>query len=452
MPIPSVLPRTLFRKLQGDNLKPLEPGSPYYVEILEADAARDPILNLKTKISWAESESVHLLTGFRGNGKSTELRRLKQLLEDDGCVVYVVDMLNSLLLTKPLEVSDFLLGLMAALSQAIEADQGLDLVRQGYWERIKNFLMTEVEIEGLTLSAKGGGDVGVVSTEAAAELGLKLKTDPTFKERVQKRLRGHVTTLVVQAQAFVRELVQTLRDRAHDPNLKVVLLVDSVEQIRGIGVEAEAVHRSVLDTFNNQAASLAFPTLHVVYTVPPFFLALMPNAARPFGSTVTAWPNVHVRTKTGEADAAGLAVMESIIAKREAGWESLIPRAHLHHLAAASGGDIRDYFRLIRECLVTLETAKLKEVDETIVKRAEQQLLRELLPVAKDDARWLLQIHVQKQPALDSVTDLPRFARFLDSNLVMNYLNGEPWYDIHPLIVDEVKRLGAAAQTGAPTA
>jgi hypothetical protein len=33
----------------------------------------------------------------------------------------------------------------------------------------------------------------------------------------------------------------------------------------------------------------------------------------------------------------------------------------------------------------------------------------------------------------------PDLARFLDSNRIMNYLNGEPWYDVHPLLLDEIR-------------
>jgi hypothetical protein len=351
-------------------------------------------------------------------------------------------MLDSLLLTKPIEVSDFLLALMAALSKVIEGDDGLRPIRESYWERMKKLFQAELELDGVGLSAEAGGDVGLASATVAAELALKLKIDPTFKERVQERLRGHMTTLVQQVHSFVRELVQTLRSRAGDPDLKVVLLVDSVEQIRGIGDEAEAVHNSVVDTFYNQAVSLALPTLHVVYTVPPFFLALMSNAARPFGGTITSWPNIHVRSRDGKEDPDGLAVMEKIISQRLPDWQSVISAPRLRQLAERSGGDIRDYFRLLRECAVLLETGGMFAVDDPLLVRVQQHLLRELLPIARDDARWLLKIHQQKKTALDSVEDVPRFARFLDSNLVMNYLNGEPWYDIHPLIVNEVTELG----------
>jgi hypothetical protein len=53
------------------------------VPILQATPEKAPILMLWQRLDWSESESVNLLPGFRGNSKSTELRRLKQLLDDD---------------------------------------------------------------------------------------------------------------------------------------------------------------------------------------------------------------------------------------------------------------------------------------------------------------------------------------------------------------------------------
>ena len=48
-----------------------------YVEVLQRTPEKDPILALAQNILFEDSASVNLLTGFRGNGKSTELRRLK---------------------------------------------------------------------------------------------------------------------------------------------------------------------------------------------------------------------------------------------------------------------------------------------------------------------------------------------------------------------------------------
>lgn len=93
--------------------------------------------------------------------------------------------------------------------------------------------------------------------------------------------------------------------------------MDSVEQIRGNGPDAAKVHESVVDIFSSQAASLAFPHLHLVYTVPPYLPALAKNLGRALGERpVVSWPNVHVRDKYGAPDDDGLAVMETIFDRR----------------------------------------------------------------------------------------------------------------------------------------
>ncbi|WP_319575008.1 hypothetical protein [uncultured Desulfobacter sp.] len=430
--------KTLFRSLQGKGALPLEPDDPYYVPIHEAAPVKDPILLLFHRIDMAESESVNLLTGFRGNGKSTELKRLKKLLEEEGdAQVFLVNMLDYVLMTKPLELSDFILSLMAALAgKAEETVEALAPLSQSYWERLSNFLTSEVQLEKLDIGTKGIG--------MTAKFGFKLKTDPEFKSKIQTHLQGHLTRLVEDAQQFVDELVRKIRELRQDPDKKVVLLVDSLEQIRGVGEDAETIYDSVVELFSGQAANLHFPKLHVVYTVPPYLNSLAHNLGRSLGGhPIVQWPNIHVRKSDNEADPEGLAIMTAVIEKRFPEWKSIIPEDVLQRLASVSGGDLRDFFRLIRECTISLRTLRRSNPDAVleapVVNRVIQQLTNELLPIADEDARWLARIHETKKESLNTEKDLPSLARFLDSNLIMNYLNGEPWYDIHPLLVPEIK-------------
>ncbi|WP_446010635.1 hypothetical protein [Candidatus Electrothrix sp.] len=432
--------RTFYKTLEGEGEKPLTPDHPYYVSILGATPEKDPVRRLWQRIDISSSESVNLLTGFRGNGKSTELRRLKKLLEDDGCTVFLVNMLDYLLMTKPVELSDFILSLMAALSHAVGEDNDLNLqpLTRSYWDRLTSFLQSEIEVDKFGLKAKSG--------ISAVDLGLKLKIEPDFKQHIQQRLRGHLTRLVEDAQEFVDELVRAIRKTTGDPDKKVVLLVDSVEQLRGLGGDAEKVYASVRELFSGQAGHLAFPKLHVVYTVPPFLLALAQNLGRNLGGhPVTQWPNIHVRKKADNGqDADGIGVMAQIISKRYPDWQEIFQPEALGSLAAVSGGDLRDFFRLIRECLVScmLGSKPEKKVDQEIIERAVQDLKNDMLPLADEDARFLARIHKSKRQELGSIVELPVQGRCWENNLIMNYLNGNSWYDIHPALIEEIKKQG----------
>lgn len=430
--------KTLYQSLNGPGAMPLDPDDAYYVPILESTPKKDPILHLWQRLDLAVSESVHLLTGFRGNGKSTELRRLKAKLEEDPVNrVFLVDMAEHLNTAQPLELSDFLLSLMAALGERVEEETGLKAITHGYMERLQRFLTSEVEISAFDMDLS---DVG-----GPANLGFRLKTEPDFKARMQQHLRGHVGRLVSDAREYVLKLIDALRAQSDAPDdLKVVLLVDSVEQVRGDGPDAATVHESVRNLFSGQAASLEFPQLHVVYTVPPYLPVLSPNLGRTLGGhPIVSWPNVHVRNRDGSDDPAGLAVMERIIEQRFAGWRDIVPPPMLQRLAICTGGDLRDFFRLVGESVIALRTARFSDpnatLDAEMARRVEEQLRNELLPIAEDDARWLAQIHHTKDAALPTTGELPALARFLDSNLIMNYLNGDPWFDIHPLLVEEIR-------------
>ncbi len=416
------------------NSLPLEFDSPLYVPILQKTPAADSILQLSQRIDFAESESVNLLTGFRGNGKSTELRRLKHLLEQQGHVVILTNMQQYVLMTKPLELGDFLLSLIAALADRAVSDHDIQILKDSPLARLWSFLTeTEIEIE----KAEVGGNLGV----ATAKIGARLQRDANFKKQVQEKLRGNLDGLVQKAHLYIRDLVKALKKGNADK--KIVLLVDSLEQIRGVGDDAQSVYDSIVELFSGQAANLALPGLHVVYTVPPFLIPRAPNIARNLGGNpICIWPNIHVRNKDGGEDQAGLEIMREIIQRRYPKWSEFYTQPQLFRLANISGGDIRDFFRLMREGLLGLSAArsvnqqpKPQSVTDDMLNRAIVQLINEFQPIPDKDKKQLEKIHQSKQHALDGMDDLPTLTRFLDANMIMNYVNGEPWYDVHPVLV-----------------
>ena len=73
--------------------EPLDPSDPRYEPLYNAETLQagesDPVELMAWSIESTPGESVQLLSGFRGTGKTTELRRLQRRLEADGyCVVF----------------------------------------------------------------------------------------------------------------------------------------------------------------------------------------------------------------------------------------------------------------------------------------------------------------------------------------------------------------------------
>lgn len=416
--------------------EPLEPDNPCYVTHLgNGDGTGDPIKELFNRISWSESESVTLLSGHRGSGKSTELRRLRKYLEDDGCVVFLSDMRDYLNMTTQVEISDFFISIMGALNEAFYARFGKNPAQESYWERVVNFLKSDVNIDGLSFEVSSPGVKGGIKAS--------LKDDPTFRRKLQEGLKGHIARLVQEAHDFAIDIVEAVRRETGDPDKKVVFLVDSLEQIRGVGSDADRVHRSVENLFSAHADSLQIPMLHVLYTVPPYLTPLSPALGRHLGGGVICHlPSVHVfKERTSIKDDAGLEVMKNIVACRFPKWEQVITKEHLEQMALVSGGDIRNFFRVITTALIKTDGDSLP-ISESVVKAAEDHLRREMLPIATDDMAWLKRIAESKEPQLDKPENLPQLARFFDTSLILNYRNGADWYDVHPLLRELVSNAG----------
>jgi len=364
--------------------RPLDPeeDARWYVPLYDArsSAPSDPIDELQATIEWSKLESTQLFSGFGGTGKTTELKRLKRRLEANGAVVVHCDMLGYLNPSTPVDVSDFLLATAGAFGEELAKDPALlgePVIKEGYWTRFRNFLArTQVEF----------GDIG-------GDLKLNLKADPSFRERLQERLRGHLGALVKDVNGFFGECIVALRRHHRDDELRVVLLLDSMEKVVGTTTNAPDVATSLETLFRSHADKLKLPYMHVVYSVPPWLKIKAPGIAQ--------------------------------------------------LLLRASGGYLRDLFRLLQAVLRLSRHDPLPAPDR-IRTLALDELRNSYLPISNDDARWLERIRTTHNVELDGQEKLHELARFYDLHLVLTYRNGDEWVSVHPLIAGQVERQAAA--------
>lgn len=410
----------------------LPAGDKVYVP--EINAGEEPGTNaveqLAADIDFSEGGGVCLFTGQRGTGKSTELKRLQAKLDEMGMVCFYADMSEYMLLTKPVEISDFLVSMAGALSEALSARySGKAPGNRNYWERFRDFLQTRVQVDEISFNV-----AEVVDIKAA------LKSDPTFKQLVQERSRGHVTTLIANARDFVRDAVQMVRAEEGDPDKKVVLILDSVERIRGVGREDMSVYDSVRNLFFGHADALRIPFLHVVYTVPPYLPVLAAAAGSLMGGATTGrLVSTHIfKDRSRVVDPGGLAVMREVVSARYAAWKKIFTTEALDRLAISSGGDLREFFRLLRLCLTAVRDDSQLPLAAEAVAHAENAARADMLPIPADHLSWLKDVTESHECCLPSDAKLPVLSQFLDNRLVLVYRNGSDWYDVHPLLREVV--------------
>lgn len=414
----------------------LEPDDPAYVAEVNARTASgtDAVTEIATEIDFQDGGGVCLLTGQRGTGKSTELMRLKAKVDQPktlGSVAFYADLSEYILLTKPIEISDFLISMAGALSDRVQSDPrfGHALAYRGYWERLADFVNSRVEFR------EAGIKVGGV-----ADIKASLKNDPDFKQRIQQAARGHVAQIVADAHSFFHDSVRALRESSGIADLKVVLIIDSVERIRGVGDEAMTVYESVRNLFLAHAEHLRIPGLHVVYTVPPYLSVLAAGAGSLIGgATVRRLVSTHVfKDRSREVDPDGVELLRRVVTRRFPEWQRLIGPQALERMGVSSGGDLREFFRLLRQCLPAVRDDSQLPLAEQAVEHVRIAARAEMLPIPADQLDWLARITASHDTCLASDDGLPLLAHFLDNRLVLNYRNGTDWYDVHPLLRDVV--------------
>ena len=432
MPIDKQKLKTYFNALGVQ--KPVDYGDATerkkYVEGLHGD--RNVVDALFNAIDLQDGQGVFLFSGQRGSGKSTELKRLKYLLETDptiDCKVFYLDMQEWLNPARPVELGSFVVAVAAAwVHQAKTTDAQLSPA-QRFWDFLKN---TQIDISGLNLGV-GSGDV-------KADLQISLHTDESFLQEIAKLTQKHKTRFIGQAKEFISQL-------AHDlcgDKSKCVLLIDQLEKINGNGSNTEEVLTSVLNLFANNSDALQLPLVHAVYSIPPYVLEQNKNLAAVLGATATVQlPSVHVfKRESSDADPVYVARVVDLVARRCPDWREFFSLAQLQTLVLETGGDLRDLLRALQNCLLKISDATPQVNDEALDFARSQ--VRPTLVIPIEHMVWMARIDGSHRSETNEQYSALLLEKYLTTKHVLAYLNGQTWYGLNPLIRQEV--LSQAAQ------
>ncbi len=435
---------TVDKKLRARYYKRCDPREslPWDDERLVSDGAmakargRDWVEKLAGQVELSQltgGPAFELFTGLPGSGKSTELHRLQARLEDpEGAhlLAVLIDAEEVMDLYNTIDVPDILIAILAETERRVLVEEGgnpANALKDGKLKRFWNWLTeTEVELKGIEASA--GGEVGlpgVAKVSAGGKVVLDMKTRPLLREKVRKTLDGQLTAFINQIKEAIGELDERARAAGYEG---LVVIFDSLEKLQGTTSNWKDVLASAELVFANRAAQLRLP-VHVLYTIP---MALILRIR----AQVTLLPMLKLYERTSGERAAGFDAAREIIRKR-------IPDEHLDEFFGApnrearvdrliewSGGYPREIIRLLRNCVT--EPSLDEELFERILSTAADEYRRTVLGSAYP---LLARLNVDKpSQILDREEDRETVDRLLQNNVVLGYLNSEPWYDIHPAV------------------
>ena len=413
------------------------PTSPLYVPLEELPGqvmGPDAVRLLCRTITMTTPGEAFFLTGLRGSGKTVQLLRLKQELRRRGFAVVMFSAEDYLNMHEPLNVVDVLFFLVGAISdQAVEDD----LIKKGDaatswgWTRLAQWLSglpSRTDLTGAEVGARLGVPGGPTGT---ATLKAELRRDPAFVTQLRDFLRGRLSELVEQANKIVADLEQEMRQGWTDGEWKgLVVIVDSLDHNRAVDSEKfQQVRRALVNLFDKDYDNLRLTRCRTVFTL-PMYVPLSTKALR----RVT---NLRVTHRNGKHNTYGIAAAREVLLRRAPGRKlgRLLDDNATERLILASGGHLRILLGLALEVVTQAESIP---VDEATVSAAIQQIRNGMLPLADDQRAMLRRVADSHDLPLPTQHDWDVVATLLDQHFVLGYQNGDVWFDVHPLLHEEL--------------
>ncbi len=413
----------------------LEVNSEYRVELHKLGVRgcdHDPMVRLQSVIETSDDATQQLFSGFIGSGKSTELLRLTENLEEAGYLPIYVDSEAYLNLRGVVpRTADILMSIAGGVDQFIQ-DKCEGAIRsefKSYWERFRTFLGSEIIIDGVTLEVP------------SVKLGMKLKQDVSFKSAVYSYLEEHgrILGLAEECRNYLDEAKAILK-KTFRTKKEIVLIFDSFEKVRGsLEDQNRDIRIAVENIFTRDWDLLQLP-FHVIYTVPSWLTFYEFGTTAELGR-VCILPMCRITDKeSGDKIPDGYNAMRSILEKRMELNEIFEDPKAIDDLIEASGGYPRDLLRMMKDLLLT---AVMEKQEPPIAKQDLQRMVHYVIdeqvkvyskPIFDEDLSLLKEVAKNQDVPRSERSQAFRLAELFDNHFVLGYRNGDEWYDLHPLV------------------
>ena len=428
---PSLPPITrLFRACEPNEA--LEPDDPRYVNCDDVRGDNLPQRYARgLRLADPLRPEVKVFAGHRGVGKSSELRRLRQMLEHpkagDGKPFYVIlsDVSRALDLND-LDFPDLLVFLAAEVQRQLKKTKipGFSATSErirSLWDDLTTLLGAEVNL--------AGADVEI----PYASLSLELKNRPNARVQLRAAIEQQSTSLL----GAVNDLLQLANVKLREAEREgLVLIVDGLDKLvrrdleNGINThERLFIHRS------EQLASLK---AHVIYTV-PISLIYSPQFTQleqTFGEHNVPVPMIRLRGEDRSDPAPGTAGMRKMHEILEARCrypgvklaEVFDKSETCRYLCEMTGGHPRHLMMFIQSAASGVDAFPItgKAVRQAVRNYANS--LKRSIP----DESWP---HLRRfDTPQDSMPTDTMHQEMLLLLHIFEYMNGEPWYEVNPVI------------------
>ncbi|MBD2198111.1 MULTISPECIES: AAA family ATPase [Calothrix] len=412
-----------------DPFRPLPAGDPAYVDCTEVRGDGDILVEVGREILYSDRMTSQLYAGHRGAGKSTELLRLQQHLDEQGCFVVYFPADEQDIDPEDAQYTDILLActrhLLESLKDTTSPASLLNWLGDR-WQDLKDLALTEVSLQSLSIEGQ---------IAQFAKLTANLRTEPTQRQKIRDRVNPHTITLI----AALNEFIQDAKKNLPSGYSQLVLIADNLDRIVPIPQEDGRSNHDQI--FLDRSEQLQALDCHLLYTIPISLLYSNRAAdlANIYGNTQVL-PMIMVQTPDNQPYQRGINKVTEILQKRLSLIDSSLSivdmfeqREALERLCLMSGGHVRNLLLLMKEAIKYTNSLPIPT-------RALQRSFSELRNTYRNTVfanEWEALANVYYSKEIEN-NALYRGLLFNRCILEYRYLNGDGesqvWYDIHPLI------------------
>ncbi|NEZ67856.1 hypothetical protein D0962_34745 [Leptolyngbyaceae cyanobacterium CCMR0082] len=419
--------RPIYRLFKPDEPLVSEDLKDFYVR--RDDSPVDSLVNL---LAMEDDAAKFLLSGHRGGGKTTELRRLEQACIADYTVVWVdtdaaLDKFN-------IGYAEAVVLIGMTIVQRL-ADIGWQLPRQ-----LEQDLLNSLARVTYQDKKSGGGQLQL--PKLFTDLGMLLKVGFQTETTQTREVRPALSEIIDRVNAIIAA--------AEADRPKLLVIVD--------GLDRKEFEIALAMFSSSLLTDLA---CHIVYAI-PISLRYSPAFRQPmegFGRCLDL-ANIPVfkcddqKRPTTEPERVGRHILTTVITKRLEklgdSYKTVFDPKALDLLCEKSGGVMRDLVRLAQTACEVALRKQAQSVDLSIAEEAVTEVHR---TYSIEDYHFLELETIHTTGALTSNTyDSSREGKIvicdklLHYKLVLGYEDPKKgrWFDVNPIIIEDLKRWQAA--------
>ncbi|TRU67223.1 MAG: ATP-binding protein [Microcystis aeruginosa Ma_QC_Ch_20071001_M135] len=307
-----------------------------------------------------------------------------------------------------------------------------DSIKKSFYQWFAEQIRTETNQADTTV------ETGFNFSTLLAHIKGILKINSTIRQEIKQKYERRITDLVAQ----INIIASAIESQSQK---KILVIVDDIDKID---------LAQVRDIFQSHIKAIMLPGFRIIMTIPIAALrevALKATLQTETNDQIVQMP-VYKLFKQGEINSPNaipdpriIATLTEIITKRID--PALIDPDTLEKICLYSGGVLRELIRITNDCCrVCLRSVRRYPDDNTL--KIDQAVLEQSITelsldfaesIGKADEEIIKTVYQHSKP-----TDLKdqNFLDLLHGLYILEYRNGDLWYNVHPIVVELMKKRG----------